>query len=297
MKLNLFHNLLRAGLLGLILAPICQVKADWPRMNVQTLETWELEQAPPEIITNLPSSISAKEGAVVNMQISAEGYNLGYQWYKDGAPIASAISDSFSIPSASPSDSGTYYVKVTNVGGSVDSNGLNLGVRAKANFVQNSGYRPVSTNGVHASYSGSGSIWKPSSGTSQGDIYDDKGNVVRVYAEPNGSFDFQVRVKIGSFGTGYKAKLYIGNLFAWEKGQPYNGSGLSQGIRDGNNQFIKWVGEDQTYKVTYRSGTINYYVNGSLVRTITKSLNGWLTLRYECNNSGFTMIGMTLKEY
>lgn len=51
---------------------------------------------------------------------------MSYQWYKDGAAIAGATSSSYTILSVLGSDAGTYYVKVTNAGGSVNSDTATL---------------------------------------------------------------------------------------------------------------------------------------------------------------------------
>jgi hypothetical protein len=46
---------------------------------------------------------------------------LNYQWYRDGLPIAGAISDTLNLPDLSGTDTGVYSVRVGNDGGQVDS--------------------------------------------------------------------------------------------------------------------------------------------------------------------------------
>lgn len=51
---------------------------------------------------------------------------MTYQWFKDGVAITGATSSSYTILSVLGSDAGTYYVKVTNAGGSVNSDTATL---------------------------------------------------------------------------------------------------------------------------------------------------------------------------
>ncbi|MCW3052825.1 MAG: hypothetical protein JWN14_1995, partial [Chthonomonadales bacterium] len=53
-----------------------------------------------------------------------------HQWYKDTVAISGAPSATYSIPSSATTDSGTYYVIVTNSAGSLQSNSVTLNVSA-----------------------------------------------------------------------------------------------------------------------------------------------------------------------
>lgn len=46
---------------------------------------------------------------------------MTYQWYKDGNPILGATAATYSIPHVGLSDQGSYYVKITNAGGTTQS--------------------------------------------------------------------------------------------------------------------------------------------------------------------------------
>jgi hypothetical protein len=60
-------------------------------------------------------------GQPLSYGVAATGQSLNYQWQHNGSPIASATSNSFSIPSAQIPDSGNYDVVITNSSGSVTS--------------------------------------------------------------------------------------------------------------------------------------------------------------------------------
>ncbi len=82
------------------------------------------------MITDKPVILTqpvAPAGVVFNgeaINLSAEAYgvpNLGYQWRKDGNPIANATGTSYSVASSTVSDSGVYDLLVTNAYGSAIS--------------------------------------------------------------------------------------------------------------------------------------------------------------------------------
>ena len=77
-------------------------------------------------ITIQPTSITVNEGELAFFSVTATGTLLTYQWYFDGYPISGATSYTYDIPSAQPSDDGSYYVIVTNSGGSVTSSTATL---------------------------------------------------------------------------------------------------------------------------------------------------------------------------
>ncbi|MGJ8639324.1 MAG: chondroitinase-B domain-containing protein [Opitutaceae bacterium] len=75
----------------------------------------------PVIITQPESeSVAYDEPASFSVTVEGKG-TLSYQWEKDGDPIPSATSDSYSIANAQTADAGDYSVVITNVYGSATS--------------------------------------------------------------------------------------------------------------------------------------------------------------------------------
>lgn len=80
-------------------------------------------------ITTQPISVTQNSGGSVSFSVTATGSgSLTYQWYKDAVIIPGATSNSISLPSISPSDSGNYTVKITGLCGQVTSNNAKLTV-------------------------------------------------------------------------------------------------------------------------------------------------------------------------
>ena len=70
----------------------------------------------PSVVENFSDTMSAAEGDTVTLSVEAsvsDGGTLSYQWYKDQTPIGTD-ENSLVIDSAAVSDSGAYYVEVTN---------------------------------------------------------------------------------------------------------------------------------------------------------------------------------------
>jgi len=79
-----------------------------------------------------PKSLETCEGAAATFGVKASGGEpLEYQWYKDGTEIEGATSNSYSIPVASPSDRGSYWVQVRNSCSQIGSNAAILDIVAK----------------------------------------------------------------------------------------------------------------------------------------------------------------------
>lgn len=76
----------------------------------------------PPTITVQPSAQTAIAGTRVSLSVVASSASaLTYQWFKDGAPVIGATGATWIIPSAGPSDSGSYTVRLSNDGGVVTS--------------------------------------------------------------------------------------------------------------------------------------------------------------------------------
>ncbi|HEY0101042.1 MAG TPA: pectinesterase family protein, partial [Pyrinomonadaceae bacterium] len=95
---------------------------------------WRVDYSPSlPIITSQPqpSNLVVQVGSEVTMSVAASGNSLGYQWHKDGAPVAgnpSATTPTLNITNAQLADAGVYTAVVSNPGGSVASNPVTLGV-------------------------------------------------------------------------------------------------------------------------------------------------------------------------
>ncbi|MEA3212710.1 MAG: hypothetical protein QOE70_5767 [Chthoniobacter sp.] len=82
-------------------------------------------------ITGQPASQTVEAGHSVTFIVTATGEPApAWQWYKDGNQISGATSSSYTIPSTTASDAGTYTVVATNSAGSTTSNGAVLTVQS-----------------------------------------------------------------------------------------------------------------------------------------------------------------------
>ncbi len=86
------------------------------------------------VITTQPASQSVSVGSAVAFSVVATGSNLTYQWYKidsstsQGVAVSGATSSAFVLSSTALTDSGDYYVVVSNSAGLVTSSTATLTV-------------------------------------------------------------------------------------------------------------------------------------------------------------------------
>ncbi len=73
------------------------------------------------VITAEPESKTVTRGSSVTLTVTASGDGLTYQWYHNNQAIPGATAATYSITSAQDSDTGTYYVTISNSCGSVTS--------------------------------------------------------------------------------------------------------------------------------------------------------------------------------
>jgi hypothetical protein len=90
---------------------------------------------PPPVITSqpAPSEMTVTAGSTVTMSVGASGEQLSYRWRKDGQAMSgnsSATTPTLILNNAQLNDSGVYTAVVSNPGGSVTSNAVNLTVNA-----------------------------------------------------------------------------------------------------------------------------------------------------------------------
>ena len=73
-------------------------------------------------ITDQPESTTNFVNGTAAFSVAAEGFEpFGYQWWKDGVPVAGQTNDTYEIAGISTNDMGSYRVVVTNSYGSVTS--------------------------------------------------------------------------------------------------------------------------------------------------------------------------------
>jgi len=84
---------------------------------------------PPPIITVQPQSQNVPLLGIVTFYVTAQsGTTMTYQWYKNGTLISGATSSSYTILTVLGSDAGVYYVRITNAGGTVQSDNAYLNI-------------------------------------------------------------------------------------------------------------------------------------------------------------------------
>ena len=77
-------------------------------------------------ISSPPSSLTNCPGTSATYSVTASGSNLNYQWRYDGSPISGATNSSYTIPSISAANVGSYDVVVSNSCSSVTSTPASL---------------------------------------------------------------------------------------------------------------------------------------------------------------------------
>ncbi|MFN0126337.1 MAG: SMP-30/gluconolactonase/LRE family protein [Verrucomicrobiales bacterium] len=80
-------------------------------------------------VTTEPASGETAAGQPVLFSVTASGHGLGYQWLKNGQPLAGATLSTLRFASAQAADTGHYSVVVTNAAGAVTSQSAYLLVR------------------------------------------------------------------------------------------------------------------------------------------------------------------------
>jgi hypothetical protein len=86
----------------------------------------------PPSITVQPGSTTVSPGQTATFQVSADGSApLGYQWLKNGSPIAGATQSSYTTPPTLLTENGTLFAcRVSNAAGQVTSTSATLGVES-----------------------------------------------------------------------------------------------------------------------------------------------------------------------
>lgn len=85
------------------------------------LPSFSLRPTAPPTITTPPLGQTVSFGLPLHLTVTADGQLLTYQWLKDGHEITGATTAHYDLASVSSLNAGSYTVRVTNPGGSVES--------------------------------------------------------------------------------------------------------------------------------------------------------------------------------
>jgi hypothetical protein len=75
---------------------------------------------PPSILQE-PGSVMVFPGATTNFSVTADGYELVFQWWRDGTSVAGATDSTLTIENAPPGSQGGYWVVISNAANVVTS--------------------------------------------------------------------------------------------------------------------------------------------------------------------------------
>ena len=99
--------------------PYCPVSETTVGLTVQPLLN---------VITQPAAGSSVCAGASVTAFVNVTGLPTGYQWYRNGNPIAGQTSATLSLPATAPADAGSYVVVVTGTCNSLTTSSFSLAV-------------------------------------------------------------------------------------------------------------------------------------------------------------------------
>lgn len=90
------------------------------------------QNTPPPVITTqpTPATLTKLIGTSVTYSVTATGSGLTYEWKKQGSPTVLSTTNTLTLSNLAVTDSGVYFVTVSNDGGSVESNSVTLTVPA-----------------------------------------------------------------------------------------------------------------------------------------------------------------------
>ncbi len=193
--------------------------------------------APLPVIALQPFDQDVSVGQSVTFSVTVTGSSLTYQWLRNSIPIAGATNSNYTISSAQLSDSASYSVRVSGIGGSVDSGQGNLTVTPVGTGPIIITTRPLSQNvapGQSASFtiaatgSGLSYQWLKNGGTIAG-------ATAPSYTIPSvqagDAADYTVRVTSGTTTETAVAKLTVGGVAG--SGVTINTQPVSQSVNAG----------------------------------------------------------------
>jgi len=168
------------------------------------------------VISVQPLDQDVSVGQAVSFRVVASGSGLTYLWLKNGAPIGGATSSTLTIPSAQLDAVGTYSVRISGVGGSIDSTIGTLSVTPPGSGPIIIAARPLSqqvqvgqsaTLSITASGSGLTYQWLKNGGAIPGAT---SGTLVIPSAQVGDAGTYLVRVTSGATVETATAKLIVG---------------------------------------------------------------------------------------
>ena len=174
--------------------------------------------APLPVISIQPFDQEVSVGQAVAFSVSVTGTSLTYQWLKNSVAITGATASTYSIAAAQLADSASYSVRVSGVGGSVDSGQGNLTVTPLGSGPIVITARPLSQNvapGQSATFtvaaSGSGLTyqWLKNGGTIAGATTP---AYTIASAQTGDAGTYTVRIVSGGASETATAKLTVGGV-------------------------------------------------------------------------------------
>ena len=99
---------------------INNVISEWSRLSVEVVMNTKIITQPPDRILCA--------GQTINLDISAEGHNNKYFWYKDNVLLTTLTTGTYRIAGASTGNSGTYKCKIEGSCGTLYTNNINVTV-------------------------------------------------------------------------------------------------------------------------------------------------------------------------
>jgi hypothetical protein len=94
----------------------------------QTSRVATLTVVVPPVITVQPTNVFALVGQTVHFSVTATGTTLFYQWHLSNTNLPSATGSTLTLNNVTTNNAGTYFVTVTNIGGTVASSNVTLAV-------------------------------------------------------------------------------------------------------------------------------------------------------------------------
>ncbi len=228
--------------------------------------------APLPVISLQPLDQDVSVGQAVSFRVIASGSGLTYVWLKNGQQIPGATSAIFTIPSAQLDDIGTYSVRISGVGGSIDSTIGTLSVTPPGSGPIVIAARPLSqqvqigqsaTLSITASGSGLTYQWSKNGAVIAGAT---SGTLVIPSAQVGDAGNYTVRVTSGAAQEIAAAKLIVGTATGATvsiTGQPSSQS-VSAGL-----PAVFTVTATSSAPITYQWFKNDVAINGATAATLS----------------------------
>lgn len=262
--------------------------------GVDNFGLYSIGSVPPPTITQQPANLSVTEGEGAALSVVATGSGtLSYQWFRNDAPVTTGTQATLTFPVTSPGDTGTYYVKVSNAGGTTQSSSVTLTVNPRPADIY--GIWHFNGNLDRAAGSGELSFASPETQSAAtfgtGSIAGQNASYLAIPLLPTGKHGVHLTMPTVPNGGGAYLNQYTmvwdvlipGNLY-WTplfNTNPDNGNDADFYVTDtgalgiGDLQYSPAgaIQADQWYRIGFTAdlakGEVTYYVNGSPVHKRT----------------------------